>query len=125
MALNCKLDRNITLSQGGEGVDSCNGQDISVGVGGISSPVLVYNISDVPSLTFEGDNRSDHTLYVETINSIGQFYKVDHTDATYNEEYDPSTHKWTHTLTLTVANIQPIFEDILADGVNGGTVAHR
>lgn len=119
MALNCKLDRNITLSQGGEGVDSCNGQDISMGVGGISSPVLVYNISDVPSLTFEGDNRSDYSLYVETINSTGKFFKVDHTDATYNEEYDPSSHKWTHTLTLTVGNIQPLFEDILSDGVNG------
>ena len=120
MALNCKLDRNITLSQPGDGgVDGCNGQDISMGVGGISSPVLVYNISDVPSLTFEGDNRSDYSLYVETINSVGKFYKVDHTDATYNEEYDPSTHKWTHTLTLTISNITPLFEDILSDGVNG------
>ena len=119
MALNCKLDRNITLSQGGEGVDYCNGQDISMGVGGIVSPVLVYNISDVPSLTFEGDNRSDYSLFVETINAEGYFYKVDHTDATYNEEYDPQTHKWTHTLTLTIANITPLFEDILSDGVNG------
>lgn len=120
MSLNCKLDRNISLSQPGDGGgDSCNGQDISMGVGGISSPVLVYNISDVPSLTFEGDNRSDYSLYVDTINSTGQFYKVEHTDATYNEEYDPATHKWTHTLTLTVGNIQPLFEDILSDGVNG------
>lgn len=119
MALNCKLDRNITLSQpsGSGGTDSCNGQDISMGVGGISSPVLVYNISDVPSLTFEGDNRSDYSLYVETINSVGKFYKVDFTDATYNEEYD--NHKWTHTLSLSVSNITPLFEDILSDGVNG------
>ena len=118
MALNCRLDRNITLSQPDSGgTDSCNGQDISMGVGGISSPVLVYNISDVPSLTFEGDNRSDYSLYVETINSIGKFYKVDHTDATYNEEYD--NHKWTHSLSLTVANITPLFEDILSDAVNG------
>ena len=88
MALLCKLDRNITLSQPSEsgGTDYCNGQDISMGVGGISSPILVYNISDVPSLTFEGDNRSDYSLYVETINSTGKFYKIDHTDATYNEE---------------------------------------
>ena len=119
MALNCKLDRNISLSQPGQSVDDCNGQDISIGVGGISSPVLVYNISDVPSLTFDGDNRSDYSLYVDTINSIGQFYRVDHTDATYNEEYDEANHKWTHTLTLTVGNIQPVFEDILADAVNG------
>lgn len=121
MSLNCKLDRNISLSQPSDtgGTDGCNSQDITMGVGGISSPVLVYNIGDVPSLTFEGDNRSDYSLFVETINSTGQFYKVDHTDATYNEEYDTANHKWTHTLTLTVANIQPFFEDILSDAVNG------
>ena len=121
MSLNCKLDRNISLSQPSDsgGTDSCNSQDITMGVGGISSPVLVYNIGDVPSLTFEGDNRSDYSLFVETINSTGQFYKVDHTDATYNEEYDTANHKWTHTLTLTVGNIQPLFEDILSDAVNG------
>ena len=119
MSLNCKLDRNITLSQPSEGggTDYCNGQDISMGVGGISSPILVYNISDVPSLTFEGDNRSDYSLYVDTINSTGKFYKIGHTDATYNEEYD--NHKWTHSLSISVANIQPLFEDILSDAVNG------
>lgn len=119
MALNCKLDRNISLNQPSDtgGTDGCNSQDITMGVGGISSPILVYNISDVPSLTFEGDNRSDYSLFVETINSIGQFYKVDHTDASYNEEYD--NHKWTHTLTLSVGNIQPLFEDILSDATNG------
>ena len=118
MALNCKLDRNISVSQQGDGgSDSCNSQDITVGVGGISSPILVYNISDVPSLTFEGDNRSDYSLFVETINSTGQFYKVDHTSATYNEEYD--NHKWTHNLEISVANIQPLFEDILSDATNG------
>jgi len=121
MALNCKLDRNISLSQPSDtgGTDGCNSQDITMGVGGISSPILVYNIGDVPSLTFEGDNRSDYSLFVETINSTGQFYKVDHTDASYNEEYDTANHKWTHTLTLTVGNIQPLFEDILSDAVNG------
>ena len=121
MALNCRLDRNISLNQPSDtgGTDGCNSQDITMGVGGISSPVLVYNIGDVPSLTFEGDNRSDYSLFVETINSTGQFYKVDHTDATYNEEYDTANHKWTHTLTLTVGNIQPLFEDILSDAVNG------
>jgi len=121
MALfNCKLTRNITLNQPGDGGDSgCEGQDISVGVGGLRSPVLVYNISDVPSLKFENDNRADDSLTVDTINSTGQFYKIDFTSATYQEEYDPSTHKWTHNLELEIANITSLFEDLLADGVNG------
>lgn len=110
------MDRNITLNQPGDGGDGCNGQDISMGVGGIAQ-VVVYNISDIASLKFENDNRADDSLVVDTINSTGQFYKIDFTSATYNEEYD--NHKWTHTLTLDIANIQPLFEDILADGVNG------
>lgn len=117
---NCKLTRNISLNQPGDGGDSgCEGQDISVGVGGLRSPVLVYNISDVPSLKFEGDNRADDSLVVDTINSTGQFYKIDFTSASYNEEFDPDTHKWTHSLTLDIANITSLFEDLLADGVNG------
>jgi hypothetical protein len=117
MSLNCKLNRNISLSQPGDSGDSCNSQDISIGVGGIST-VLVYNISDVPSLKFENDNRSDDTLVVDTINSTGQFYKIDFTSASYNEEFDPNS-KWTHTLTLDVNNISSLFEDILSDGVHG------
>ena len=117
MSLNCKLNRNISLLQPGDSGDSCNSRDISVGVGGIST-VLVYNISDVASLKFENDNRSDDTLYVDTINSTGQFYKIDFTSASYNEEFDPNS-KWTHTLTLDVNNISPLFEDILSDGVHG------
>ena len=116
---NCKLNRNITLNQPGDGSSGCEGQDISMGVGGLRSPILVYNISDVPSLKFKDDARADDSLEVDTINSTGQFYKIDFTSATYNEEYDPATHKWTHNLTLEIANITPLFEDLLADGVNG------
>ena len=118
MALNCKLDRNISFAQPSDsgGTDGCNGQSMSEGVGGIAK-VVVYNISDVPSLTFENDNRADSSLVVDTINSTGQFYTIDFNSATYNEEYD--NHKWTHTLTLEVPNISTLFEDILADGVNG------
>lgn len=117
MALNCILNRNISFSQPGSGGDdSCGGQSMSEGVGGIAK-VVVYNISDVPSLTFENDNRADSSLVVDTINSTGQFYTIDFNSATYNEEYD--NHKWTHTLTLEVPNISTLFEDILADGVNG------
>lgn len=117
MALNCRLNRNISFNQPGSGGDdSCGGQSMSEGVGGIAK-VVVYNISDVPSLTFENDNRADSSLVVDTINSTGQFYTIDFNSATYNEEYD--NHKWTHTLTLEVPNISTLFEDILADGVNG------
>ena len=118
MSLNCRLNRNISFSQPSDsgGTDGCNGQSMSEGVGGIAK-VVVYNISDVPSLTFENDNRADSSLVVDTINSTGQFYTIDFNSATYNEEYD--NHKWTHTLTLEVPNISTLFEDILADGVNG------
>ena len=117
MSLNCRLNRNISFNQPGSGGDdSCGGQSMSEGVGGIAK-VVVYNISDVPSLTFENDNRADSSLVVDTINSTGQFYTIDFNSATYNEEYD--NHKWTHTLTLEVPNISTLFEDILADGVNG------
>ena len=117
MSLNCRLNRNITLSQPGESGDTCNSSDISIGVGGISSPVLVYNISDVESLKFKDDNRADDSLVVDTINSVGQFYKIDFTSAEYTEEFENS--KWTHTLTLNISNITSLFEDLLSDGVNG------
>ena len=117
---NCKLNRNITLNQpGDDGSSGCEGQDISMGVGGLRSPILVYNIQDVASLKFKDDARADDSLEVDTINSTGQFYKIDFTSASYNEEYDENTHKWTHNLTLDIANITPLFEDLLADGVNG------
>ena len=114
---NCKLNRNISFNQPGSGGDdACGGQTISEGVGGISK-VVVYNISDVPSLKFEGDNRADDSLVVDTINSTGQFYTIDFTSATYQEDYDNG--KWSHSLQLNVANITTLFEDILSDGVNG------
>lgn len=118
MALLCKLDRNISLNQPSDtgGTDSCGGQSIAEGVGGIAK-VVVYNISDVPSLKFENDNRADDSLVVDTINSTGQFYTIDFTSATYQEDYDNG--KWNHSLQLEIANISTLFEDILSDGVNG------
>lgn len=118
MSLNCKLNKNITLNQlNDDGTSSCNAQDISMGVGGIQSPILVYNISDVESLKFKDDNRADDSLEVDTINAVGQFYKIDFTSATYQEEYE--NHKWTHNLQLEISNITSLFEDLLSDGVNG------
>ena len=115
---NCKLNRNITLNQtGDDGSSSCDAQDISMGVGGIHSPILVYNISDVESLKFKNDNRADDSLEVDTINAVGYFYKIDFTSATYQEDYDNG--KWSHSLQLDIANITSLFEDLLSDGVNG------
>lgn len=118
MSLNCRLNRNITLNQiNDDGTSSCNAQDLSMGVGGIQSPILVYNISDVESLKFKDDNRADDSLEVDTINAKGQFYKIDFTSANYSEEYE--NHKWTHSLQLEISNITSLFEDLLSDGVNG------
>lgn len=119
MSLNCRLSRNITLSQPSEsgGTDSCNSIDMSMGIGGIAN-VVVYNIDDVKSLKFKNDMRPDDSLEVDTINSIGAFYTIDFSTATYNEEYD-AANKWTHSLQLQVSNITNLFEDILSDGVNG------
>lgn len=114
MIYNCRLNRNISFSQPGS-ADSCDGRSLE-GIGGISK-VVVYNIDDVPSLKFDNDNRVDESLYVDTINSTGQFYTIDFTSATYQEAFENG--KWTHTLTLDIQNISTLFEDILADGTNG------
>lgn len=112
---NCRLTRNISLSE--IGGDACSTSIASEGVGGLRSPVIVYNIDDIDSLEFENDSRADDNLYVETIYSTGAFYVMDFTSATYNEEYDNG--KWTHTLTLEVSTIVSGYEDLLADATNG------
>ncbi len=119
MSLNCRLNRNISLNQPSDsgGTDSCNSQDLSMGIGGIQSPLLIYNIDDVKSLKFEGDNRADESLVVDTINSVGSYYKVDFTSATYQEDYE--NNKWEHSIQLTISNITSLFEDLLSDASNG------
>ena len=123
MSLLCKLTRNISLnnssSSGGEGGSSvgCNSTDISMGVGGIRTPVYVYNISDIENLKFENDNRSDYSLVVDTIITSAPFYSIDFTNATYQEDYDDG--KWTHSIELSVNNINQEFEDLLSDSVAG------
>ena len=116
--LNCRLNRNIALGGGGGGGDeSCRGQDSSVGVGGISSPIYVWNISDIQNLVFSGDNRIDDSLFIDTVVTDAPFYSIEHTNAEYSEEYNDGL--WTHSLTLTIANVNPLFEDLLADSTNG------
>lgn len=115
---NCKLTRNISLSTGGGGEsDGCNGSDNSVGVGGIHSPIYIWNISDIQNLVFSGDNRSDDSLFVDTVVTTEPFYSIDHSSGEYSEEH--SDGLWSHSLTLTIANVNAEFEDLLADSVNG------
>lgn len=111
---NCRLTRNISLSNGkGNG---CNSFDF-VGVGGMMSPVYVYNLDDVTGLKYAEDNRSDDTLTVDEVITNAAFYSIDFQNATYNETYEDGV--WTHTLTLEVSNFQPAYEDALADAVGG------
>lgn len=115
--LNCRLTRNIALNGGGGSDESCRGQDISAGVGGISSPIYIWNISDVQNLVFSGDNRSDDSLYVDTIVTDAPFYSIEHSNGEYQEEHNDGI--WSHSLSLTIANVSAEFEDLLADGVGG------
>lgn len=119
MAINCRLNKNITLNQlNDDGSQSnCNSTDISLGVGGIRNPIYVYNIDDVENLKFENDNRADDSLVVDTIITDAAFYSIDFSSANYTEEYEDG--KWTHTLTLDINNITSLFEDLLSDSVNG------
>lgn len=119
MAINCRLNKNISLNQLSEDgkISSCNSQDISMGVGGIRTPIYVYNLDDVENLKFENDNRADDSLVVDTIITDAAFYSIDFTSASYNEEYEDG--KWTHTLQLDINNITSLFEDLLSDSVNG------
>ena len=115
MSINCRLNRNITLSQSEGG--GCNAQDISMGVGGLRSPIYIYNIDEIDNLKFENDNRADDSLVVDTIITDAAFYSIDFTTASYTEEYEDN--KWTHTLTLEIGNITSLFEDLLSDSVHG------
>lgn len=119
MAINCKLNKNITLNQLNEdgSQSNCNSTDITMGVGGIRNPIYVYNVEDVDNLKFENDNRADDSLVVDTIITDAAFYSIDFSSANYTEEYEDG--KWTHTLTLDINNITSLFEDLLSDSVNG------
>lgn len=119
MAINCAINRNISLNQpNADGsMSNCNSTDISMGVGGIRTPIYIYNISEVDNLKFEDDNRADDSLTVDTIITDAPFYSIDFTNASYDEEY--SEGKWSHTLTLEIGNITSLFEDLLSDSVNG------
>ena len=113
MAFNCRLQKNISLTQ--DGSYDCGVTDLANG--GIMERFYVYNISDIINLKFKNDNRSDDELYVETIITGQPFYYVDASTVTYNETQEGESY--THTLTATVGNIQPITQDIISDAVPG------
>lgn len=112
MSINCRLNRNIALNGG---TTDCRG--VVEGVGGISSPVIVYNVDSIKSLKYKNDARADDTLEVDTINTTETFYKVECTSASYVENY--SDNRWTHTLTVEIGAINQEFEDLIADASNG------
>ena len=119
MAINCRLTKNISLNQLNESgsQSNCNSTDISMGVGGIRTPIYVYNIDEVENLKFENDNRADDSLVVDTIITDAAFYSIDFSSASYEESYEDG--KWTHSLQLELNNITSLFEDLLSDSVNG------
>lgn len=114
MAFNCKLSRNISLNPSGSEANDCGSSDIASG--GIQERIYVYNIDDIDNLMFENDMRYDNNLIIDTIITSMAYYFIDSTDATYNEEQEGTKHR--HTLTLTVANTQPITEDTLNEAVH-------
>ncbi len=115
MPLACKLNRNITINDTGSSTDiGCGNTQLLTG--GIRPVLYIYNIDDVQNLIFENDSRWDDNLIVETIVSSNQFFYVEGTSITYNENYDDEAY--THTLTLNLSNIYPVVEDILNEAVN-------
>lgn len=119
MAINCRINRNISLNQVNEdgSMSSCNSVDITMGIGGIRTPIYVYNVDEVENLKFENDNRADDSLTVDTIITDAAFYSIDFTSASYDEEYKDG--KWSHSLSLEIGNITSLFEDLLSDSVSG------
>lgn len=111
---NCRLTKNISLSQN-EDETGCGSLEMSVG--GIDGRFYLYNIDDVQGFAFKNDNRSDDSLFIDTIITGAPYYYVDATSITYNEEQDGNTY--THTLTATVGNINPVTQDILSDAAPG------
>ena len=111
---NCKLTRNISLNPNGSEANNCGSTEIASG--GIEERIYVYNIDDIENLMFENDNRFDDSLIIDTIITSQPYYFIDTTDTTYNEQQEGNLHR--HTLTLTVANTQPITEDTLNEAVH-------
>lgn len=116
MAFNCKLTRNISLNPDGTSTVGGDCGSAEIASGGIQERVFIYNIDDIDNLQFENDMRFDNNLIIDTIITTASYYFIDCTEVTYNEVQDGTKH--THTLTMTVANTQPITEDTLSDAIH-------
>ena len=114
MAFACKLNRNISVTQN-EADASCANTDIMSG--GVEDRFYIYNLEDVINLKFENDNRSDESLYVDTIITSEPYYFVQGSGVTYSESQDGAVY--THQLTANVNNISNIVQDILSDAAPG------
>lgn len=113
MGFNCKLNRNITVSQTAD--NAC--ANIEMLTGGIADRFYIYNIEDIEGLKFKNDDRSDESLYVDTIITAQPYYYVDGSNVTYSENQDGTVY--THQLTANINNITNIIQDILSDAAPG------
>ncbi len=114
MSFNCKLTRSISVTQN-EADASCANTDLMNG--GVEDRFYLFNIEDIQNLKFKNDNRSDDTLYVDTIITSEPYYFVQGSGVTYSESQDGAVY--THTLTANVNNISNIVQDILSDAAPG------
>lgn len=85
--------------------------------GGIADRFYIFNIDDIQGLKFKNDERSDESLYVDTIITSEPYYYVDGSGVSYSESQDGAIY--THQLTANVNNIQNIIQDILSDAAPG------
>ena len=110
MAFNCKLNRNISVTQN-EAEASCANNDLLSG--GINDRFYIFNLDDIQGLKFKNDERSDESLYVDTIITAEPYYFVQGSEVSYNETQDGTVY--THQLTANVNNISNLVQDILSD----------
>ena len=114
MPFSCKLTRSISVTQN-EAEASCANNELMSG--GIEDKFYLFNIDDIQGLKFLNDDRSDESLYVDTIITAQPYYFVQGSSVTYNETQDGTVY--THTLTANVNNISNIVQDILSDAAPG------
>lgn len=113
MAFNCKLNRNISVDQ--TGTDACS--NVEVMAGGINDRFYIFNVEDIQGLKFKNDDRSDESLFVDTIITSEPYYYVDGSNVSYSESQEGTVY--THQLTASISNIQNVIQDILSDAAPG------
>lgn len=114
MGFNCKLNRSISVTQN-EAEASCANNDMLAG--GIADKFYIYNIDEIQNLKFLNDDRSDESLFVDTIITSEPYYFVQGSNVSYSETQDGTIY--THQLTANVNNISNTVQDILSDAAPG------